>query len=481
MTPWLSDRRPGLLGAAGRARRRSLPARSAAPPPPRPTARRRIGRRRPPSRTAGCPARAWRLLITTPSPFASVIASAKLWLPPVSSNGLNRTRPTRWTASRPLASSTADRADRSSTSRGDREDLVEVGVEHRLEAAAVGAARQAIEPSTEPADPAGLDDGDHDEDDDRDAEGDDGHPDVRCDGGVQVDRTVLRHGGEGRSAGRPSLASATCTRRSPRRRTAHGPVLSSARPATPLPRRPRQLDGETLANRRPSRPAETPPAHRPRDRTSTRPAGSVTPEEEARAAELEAQILAEEKAADEARKGRDRRAKAPARCRWRDLLVGAARAARRPGVRLRPARPAPDRRRRRRPADRARGHLRAAQRPERRLGRRRPARRSAATAPLPSRHALPALPRPTDRRPARAALQAAARAAAARGPDAARGRSTSSSARSTSSASADRCAAPSRAATSRRSCCGARPAPARRASPASSPRRSAPTSRRCRR
>jgi hypothetical protein len=35
----------------------------------------------------------------------------------------------------------------------------------------------------------------------------------------------------------------------------------------------------------------------------------VTPEEEARAAELEAQILAEEEAADEARKGRDRREK----------------------------------------------------------------------------------------------------------------------------------------------------------------------------
>ncbi|HEX5015606.1 MAG TPA: hypothetical protein VFV72_15785 [Candidatus Limnocylindrales bacterium] len=38
-----------------------------------------------------------------------------------------------------------------------------------------------------------------------------------------------------------------------------------------------------------------------------RPAGTVTPEEEARAAELEAQILAEEKAAEDARKGRSRR------------------------------------------------------------------------------------------------------------------------------------------------------------------------------
>ena len=43
-----------------------------------------------------------------------------------------------------------------------------------------------------------------------------------------------------------------------------------------------------------------------------RPAGAVTPEEEARAAELEAQILAEEKAADDARTGRNRRAPAEA-------------------------------------------------------------------------------------------------------------------------------------------------------------------------
>ena len=39
-----------------------------------------------------------------------------------------------------------------------------------------------------------------------------------------------------------------------------------------------------------------------------RPVGSVTAAEEARAAELEAQIVAEEKAADEARRGRAKRA-----------------------------------------------------------------------------------------------------------------------------------------------------------------------------
>ena len=57
-----------------------------------------------------------------------------------------------------------------------------------------------------------------------------------------------------------------------------------------------------------------PGQRRPMQRTSGRPAvvkadrpeGSVTREEEARAAELEAAILAEEKAADASRRGRDR-------------------------------------------------------------------------------------------------------------------------------------------------------------------------------
>jgi hypothetical protein len=46
-------------------------------------------------------------------------------------------------------------------------------------------------------------------------------------------------------------------------------------------------------------------------RSTARPANAVTAEEMARAAELEAQILAEEQIAEEARKSRDRRAKAP--------------------------------------------------------------------------------------------------------------------------------------------------------------------------
>ena len=45
------------------------------------------------------------------------------------------------------------------------------------------------------------------------------------------------------------------------------------------------------------------PANRPAVAAPTRPRDGVTPEEEARAAELEAVIVAEEKAADDARRG----------------------------------------------------------------------------------------------------------------------------------------------------------------------------------
>jgi hypothetical protein len=48
------------------------------------------------------------------------------------------------------------------------------------------------------------------------------------------------------------------------------------------------------------------PHPRPATKPAPRPAASLTPDEEARAAELEAAIVAGEKAADEARKGRDR-------------------------------------------------------------------------------------------------------------------------------------------------------------------------------
>jgi hypothetical protein len=62
-----------------------------------------------------------------------------------------------------------------------------------------------------------------------------------------------------------------------------------------------------------NRPGQRRPLQRPvpKPTSTVRPAASVTAEEEARAAELEAAIVAEERAADEARKSRDRRVSAP--------------------------------------------------------------------------------------------------------------------------------------------------------------------------
>jgi hypothetical protein len=67
------------------------------------------------------------------------------------------------------------------------------------------------------------------------------------------------------------------------------------------------------------RPGQRRPIQRPTNRpaaptapTPSRRPGGVTPEEEARAAELEAAIIAEEKAAEVARRGPDRRGRPPA-------------------------------------------------------------------------------------------------------------------------------------------------------------------------
>ena len=76
-----------------------------------------IGRPDRPSRRRRVPVRAWRLDSTQPLPSASSSASAKLWLPPVSSNGLNRTRPTRWNARGAAVSSRPVRVPNRSTSR----------------------------------------------------------------------------------------------------------------------------------------------------------------------------------------------------------------------------------------------------------------------------------------------------------------------------------------------------------------------------
>src|SRR4051794_18475101 len=100
---------------------------------------------------------------------------------------------------------------------GDREDLVEMGVEDAVQALAVCAARQPVEALADPAGLAGEEENEDQQDEDRDREPDDDGAEDRFDGGVQIDRSVLgsrardvRFGAENlpspRSAGRPSLA-----------------------------------------------------------------------------------------------------------------------------------------------------------------------------------------------------------------------------------------------------------------------------------
>ena len=84
-------------------------------------------------------------------------------------------------------------------------------------------------------------------------------------------------------------------------------MLSSARPIEPVAER---TDHMAKRSRVAARPGQRRPLQRTVPRTASsgpsRPEGSVTAEEEARADELEAAILAEQEVADEARRQRDR-------------------------------------------------------------------------------------------------------------------------------------------------------------------------------
>ena len=82
-----------------------------------------------------------------PSSSASSRARAKLWLPPVSSNGLNRTRPMRWKARRPSTSSWPVRVGQADDLGLDLDDPAEVGLEDALQALAVLAAGDPLEAS----------------------------------------------------------------------------------------------------------------------------------------------------------------------------------------------------------------------------------------------------------------------------------------------------------------------------------------------
>jgi hypothetical protein len=76
-------------------------------------------------------------------------------------------------------------------------DLVDVGVEDHLEAAAAIATRDAREPLREATDPAPLDDDDHEQDGQADGQPADEGADVGLDERVEIDRMVLRRGSAG--------------------------------------------------------------------------------------------------------------------------------------------------------------------------------------------------------------------------------------------------------------------------------------------
>jgi hypothetical protein len=67
-----------------------------------------------------------------------------------------------------------------------------MGVEHGVEAATLLAAGQEVEPAAQPPDSTGLDDDDQEKDEDRAAKSDDCRSEVGRDGGIEVDRRVLR-------------------------------------------------------------------------------------------------------------------------------------------------------------------------------------------------------------------------------------------------------------------------------------------------
>jgi hypothetical protein len=182
-----------------------------------------------------------------------------------------------------------------------------VGFEDRLQAPPVLAPGDAFEAALETRGATGRDRKARDRARERDGEtdDDDGEVVVGERGRVDLEGPPLDMG-ESSS----SLSPPRCLR-----------VLSSALGGTPvpvaIPRPSRAADGglrTTMAKRSrgSSRPGQRRQTQRPGQRPvaattapASRPAGSLTPEEEARAAELEAQIVAEERAADQSR-SRDR-------------------------------------------------------------------------------------------------------------------------------------------------------------------------------
>ena len=142
--------------------------------------------------------------MTKPSSRASSSASAKLWLPPVSSNGLNRTSPIRWNASRPVDSSAPVRAISEFEGVRDLADALEVRLEDGFEISAVVALGQADEAVVQLGRPPQQDVDDDREEDEEHREEHDGCSDIRLHERVQIDRRALRWIGPSLAA-RPPL------------------------------------------------------------------------------------------------------------------------------------------------------------------------------------------------------------------------------------------------------------------------------------
>jgi hypothetical protein len=187
-----------------------------------------------------------------------------------------------------------------------------MGIEDDVEARSVGATRQPIEAVAQAGGAARLDEGQQEQDDDRQGEPDEGRSGVGLDQGVEIDRAVPPDRASAADApGGPSLAGRTG--RFGARQDARAATLSPPSAADdilrPDPRSPRSHH-RPMAKR--SRLTARPGQRRPLQRAgrvesgSTRDPGKVTALEEARAAELEAAIIAEEQAAETARRNRER-------------------------------------------------------------------------------------------------------------------------------------------------------------------------------
>src|SRR5215210_3047976 len=83
-----------------------------------------------------------------------------------------------------------------------------MGVEHGVGAPSVVATGEDVETASESPDPTRLDDEDQEQNEDRDRETDERRSDVRRDGCVEVDRSILQMAGTRARRGGPSLAGA---------------------------------------------------------------------------------------------------------------------------------------------------------------------------------------------------------------------------------------------------------------------------------